>query len=113
MTVTRIDVMAEWGCDPVWFAHEDGAVDNVDPISLDIPADLAQSLRDWAQWWDDVFDADYPPDTEFPDESQETEFIRRGEELARRLASVLNPSCPVIYMAAGDQDIDVTTHSRW
>lgn len=103
-----LEVMAEYGCHPVWVEHADGGVENVNPSTLGLPEGLSAELRGWARERDEVFNSvQYPPDAAFATESAGQEFLRRGEDRARQLAHFLCPTCPVTYSGLGDRKIRV------
>jgi len=91
-----VRVMAEYESFPLWQANSDGPA-NVDPASLPISSELAQTLLDWADDYDRTLNRDDPLASGFPDATAEENFYAQGERLARQLAAELGPHYAVEY----------------
>lgn len=96
-------VYADWRCWPTWTVDETGTVDNPRPCALGVSAGLARDLESWAEEYDAIFNEDYPPDTSFPSEAAERDWVARGRALAVRLAAELGSDVEVRYREGGDE----------
>jgi hypothetical protein len=88
-------MFADWRCWPTWTVDETGGTDNVTPRDLGLSETLSTELIAWSQEYDAIFDADYPPDTEFPSPRAEREWVERGRQLAVRVTQELGPDIEV------------------
>ena len=94
-----IRMMADYDCYPIWRREHGGTV-NVDPATLPINRELAESLMYWAEEYDRTLNRSDPISSGFADPVAENEFYARGEMLARRLASELGDTRQVAYFDA-------------
>lgn len=91
-----VKVMAEYESFPLWQANSDGLA-NVDPASLPISSELAQTLLAWADDYDRTLNRDDPLASGFLDATAEENFYAQGERLARQLATELGAQYTVEY----------------
>ncbi|GIG57088.1 hypothetical protein Lfu02_14600 [Longispora fulva] len=93
-----VRVMADYDCDPLWLIGE-GFYANVSPADprLSLTADLAESLRVWAEEYTGTLNRSDPIASGFPTPEAEREFAARGEELARRVRAELSAEWTVFY----------------
>jgi hypothetical protein len=91
-----IRMMADYDSYPIWRLEHGGTV-NVDPATLPISSELAESLLRWAEDYDRTLNRGDPVSSGFSDPAAENEFYARGEMLARRLAGELGDTRQVTY----------------
>lgn len=103
MGPSTVLVYADWQCWPTWTVDETGAVDNPRPGDLGLSAGLAGELETWAEEYDAIFNEDYPPDTAFPSEAAERDWVARGRALAVRVSAELGGDVEVHYREGGDE----------
>jgi hypothetical protein len=82
---------------------ETGSVDNPEPAQLGLSAGLADELVKWADEYDAIFNEEYPPDTAWPSEAAERDWVARGRSLAVRIATELGGAVEVHYREGGDE----------
>jgi len=84
----KIKLMADYGCFPIW--HVSGEeVGDIDPNDLPLSQELKRLLADWALAFDQTLNQDYPPDSGFKSDAEETEFKQQAAQLAERLREEL------------------------
>lgn len=91
-----LKIMADYECYSFWVANG-GIRDNVDPASLEIPADLAADIDAWEQVYEATYVPDDPASSGFPDEASEKTFNARGRSLAASTAEALGSGWSVQY----------------
>jgi len=91
-----LKIMPEYECYSFWVANG-GILDNVDPASLEIPADLAAEIDAWEQAYEATYVPDNPASSGFSDEESEKAFNSRGRDLATRTAEALGSGWLVQY----------------
>ncbi|WP_125901357.1 hypothetical protein [Methylobacterium indicum] len=91
-----IKLMAEFKCFPLW-EEIDGGVLDIDPKDLPISETLKEDLYKWMKSFDDIYDADYPPDSEFKNKYDEEKFVEIGEKISKNLENELGKEYKIIY----------------
>lgn len=106
--VTKIKVMADYQCWPLW--NLSGSYHNIAPGDLDLSDELVDDLLRWAVDFDSSLNADNPAESLWTD----AEFLAhevRGRQLAERLKAerpellvyVLEPKIGVVEIRADDR----------
>ena len=101
-----VKVMTDYHCHPLWITTAAGT-EPVDPVSLPISMDLANSLEQWAADYDATVNMDDPASTQFPSDEHERRFITTGAALAADLAAQMPQFC-VQYFTPGRGVQDVS-----
>ena len=82
-----IRLALDYFCYPIW--HDDGDVTNefgpIDPGTLPISQDLADSLIRWGEWFDRGLNMDDPANSPAMNPEENMAFYAMGEELLVRL----------------------------
>lgn len=81
---TEVRLAPEWGTGPLWV---DGEYRELDDFGL--PADLVAAIEQWDDEFQAIYDTSDPLSSAFPDENTRRRWLRRGRELARRIAPVV------------------------
>lgn len=97
-TSTRVKLMADYGCDPLW-ALDDGYYGSFAPEELDLTADLTGAINAWAANYETSISMDDPA-TDLWDEAQHEAHEAEGRKLAARLKQELPDR--VIYLHTRD-----------
>jgi hypothetical protein len=95
--------MADYESHPLWDAGG-----NVDPWSIDLPADLADALAVWATDYTATLDPSDPPASGFADELTAKAWLVQGERLAARLR---RQGYAVDYFHDGQRALDLVSHT--
>ncbi|MFE6508341.1 hypothetical protein ACFVDI_14315 [Nocardioides sp. NPDC057767] len=72
--------MADYECHALWEGR-----DNIDPWTIDIPADVASSLDGWADAYTATLDKADPSTSGFKDEPEAKAWLLQGSRIASRL----------------------------
>ena len=86
-TSTRLKLMADCGCDPLW-ALDDGYYGSFPPELLDLTADLTHAINTWAANYETSISMDDPA-TDLWNEAQHSAHEAEGRNLAARLKQQL------------------------
>jgi hypothetical protein len=97
--VTRVKVMADYYCQPLW-AMDEGMFGDIAPASLGLSADLTRELEAWAETYTASLDPDDPATGGWT-EAQHREHQARGRALAYRLADE-RQDLTVFFQGTGD-----------
>lgn len=81
---TRVKVMADYGCHPLWAMDEDLCGD-IAPEALQLSSELVRDFHEWAQAYDASLNSEDPADSLWSD-SEHEDHMARGRPLAIRLA---------------------------
>jgi hypothetical protein len=94
----KIKLMADYGCDPLWWADAD-KVGNIDPAKLPLSQETINHLRKWATAYNATLNWQDPGNS--PDLSPEAEaaFEQEGISLWKQLQKELAPNYEVIYFS--------------
>jgi hypothetical protein len=92
--------MVDYHCHPLWEASL-GQIGNIDPETLPISQDLKVKLIQWARSFDETLNMADPINSGFVSTADHTEFLRIGDELAKRLQSELGVAWAVYFSSAG------------
>ncbi|TAF12203.1 MAG: hypothetical protein EAZ77_00455 [Nostocales cyanobacterium] len=97
MTI-KIKLMADYGCDPLWWADVD-KVGNIDPARLPLSKETINRLRNWALAYNETLNWQDPANS--PDLSPEAEaaFETEGISLWKQLQKELAPNYEVVYFS--------------
>jgi hypothetical protein len=97
MTI-KIKLMADYGCDPLWWADAD-KVGNINPAKLPLSKETINRLNNWAisynaslNWQDPANSPDLSPE-------EEAAFEKEGISLWKQLQTELAPNYEVIYFS--------------
>lgn len=90
--------MADYGCDPLWWADAD-KVGNIDPARLPLSPETISHLRKWASVYNETLNWQDPANS--PDLSAEAEaaFEEQGISLWKQLQTELAPNYQVVYFS--------------
>jgi hypothetical protein len=95
MSLPPVHLGVDVNASPLWLPGNDGKLENHPLCDLQISADLARDLEDWASDYDRLV---YSHGGVFPDEMPATEaFDRRGAELWRQLVDEIGSDREVHY----------------
>lgn len=93
----KIKLMADYGCDPLWWADED-KVGNISPAKLPLSPNTIKRLLDWAAAYNATLNWADPADSPgFPKEKAEAAFEAEGISLWQQLMEELAPNYEVSY----------------
>jgi hypothetical protein len=94
----KIKLMADYGCDPLWWADAD-KVGNIDPARLPLSQETISHLRKWASAYNATLNWEDPANS--PDLSAEAEaaFEEEGISLWKQLQKELAPNYQVVYFS--------------
>lgn len=91
--------MADYGCDPLWWADAD-KVGNIDPEKLPLLPQTISRLQKWVQAYNATLNWASPADSPgFPSPEAEAAFEEEGISLWKQLRSELAPNYEVIYFS--------------
>lgn len=111
VTTTRIRIMSDYDCHPVW-VYEDGVLqDNVPPDRIGVSPDLARRLEQWAARYDAILDRADPRRTAWPSAAEERDFGATGRLLAQAVADELDE--PVRYGSDGGDVVLQPLRAQW
>jgi hypothetical protein len=106
----KIKLMADYGCDPLWWADAD-KVGNIDPGKLPLSQETIFRLHQWAKAYNATLNWSDPTDSPgFPSAEAEAAFEEEGISLWKQLQKELAPSYEVVYFS--ERLAKVVTHSR-
>lgn len=94
----RIELMADYGCYPLWWKNGDG---NIDPTTLPLSPETVKGLEEWADIYNRLLNQDDPAASGFPDERSRDAFDKQGIELWHQLLAELPPDYEVGYFSEG------------
>ncbi|MFJ5482825.1 hypothetical protein [Pectobacterium actinidiae] len=92
----KIKLMADYQCHPLWGTTPDDFGD-IAPDELPISVQLIESLRQWAEQYDNTLNMDDPASSGFSNAEEEAEFKRQGDILSQRLRDELGSEYEIIY----------------
>ncbi|MEB0137164.1 hypothetical protein QN362_17670 [Actimicrobium sp. CCC2.4] len=92
----KIELMADYGCFPLWSVGSD-EVGDINPNDLPLSPELKQLLANWTRTFDQTLNQNYPPDSGFKSEMEEIEFSQQALELAKQLRKELGAEYEVIF----------------
>jgi hypothetical protein len=95
---SKIKLMADYGCDPLWWADVD-KVGNINPARLPLSKETINRLRNWAIAYNETLNWQDPANS--PDLSPESEvaFEQEGISLWKQLQTELAPNYEVLYFS--------------
>lgn len=95
----KIKLMADYGCDPLWWADDD-TVGNIDPIKLPLSQETISRLTEWAKVYNTTLNWADPADSPgFESEADEVAFEKEGISLWKQLQQELALNYQVIYFS--------------
>ena len=94
----KIKLMADYGCDPLWWEESDRLGD-IEPEILPLSQEVITRLHNWAKAYDRRLNWADPYDS--PELSQEEidDFDREGIDLWKQLREELAPDYEVLYFS--------------
>lgn len=105
---TRIKVMADYHCHPLWAIDED-LYGDIAPEALDLSPELARDLNAWAEDFTASLNPDDPADSRWSDADYEAHdakarplAVRLARERPDRLIYILDPDVGVVEVKADD-----------
>lgn len=101
-TPSRIKVMTDYDCLPLWGV---GASGPIDPSSLDLPESLVLGLEAWQRWYDETLNREDPAASGFGSDLELSLFAATGELLATRLANELGNDIEVVFFDQRSSEI--------
>lgn len=96
--MNKIKLMADYECFPLWDASPEGGGRNINPDELPISPSLKNRLNSWALKYDNTLDRNYPPDSGFKSDEEETQFNIEGRLIFEKLKEELGNSYTVTMM---------------
>ena len=105
MSGTELRFYAEYQCYPLWVTKPEGGEDNLDPADLGVDPALAQSIVQWSDDFDALFDPDDFGAPLFTDPAAESAFGERGRVLATELAAALGDRYSVVFHWLGGEHL--------
>jgi hypothetical protein len=103
MTKTRLKLMADYQCFPLW--KYDPGYSDCDPRSLPLSAQLVADLMTWAKKYDATLDLDDPGSDRLAFTKRERDqFAQEGQLLRDRLAKELGHGYEVEYRGPGSDE---------
>ena len=95
MTI-KIKLMADYGCDPLWWDEPD-EVGDFDPATLPLSQQTINRLYDWANAYDNRLNWDDPYESPELSSEEINTFDRQGINLWQQLRTELAPNYEVFY----------------
>ena len=92
----QIELMADYGCFPLWWADGKNAGD-IDPTKLPLSQKTIDRLEKWADIYDDKLNWDDPMSSSFLTLADQEDFEREGMSLWYQLRKELTPEYEVFY----------------
>jgi hypothetical protein len=93
----KIKLMADYGCEPLWWADGD-KIGNIDPEKLPLSQATINRLHQWAKAYNLTLNwADPAKSTDFPSVESEVAFEEEGISLWKQLQQELAPNYEVVY----------------
>ncbi|MBP0019473.1 MAG: hypothetical protein J7647_18215 [Cyanobacteria bacterium SBLK] len=97
--VKKIKLMADYGCDPLWWDESD-IVGDIAPEMLPLAAETIQRLHQWANRYDETLDWDDPANSPgFQNEEDARDFEEEGLNLWQQIQQELSPNYTVSYFS--------------
>ena len=90
--------MADYGCDPLWWAHAD-KVGNIDPARLPLSQETINHLRKWATDYNATLNWQDPGNSLDLSPEEEAAFEQEGISLWKQLQKELAPNYEVVYFS--------------
>ncbi len=94
----KIKLMADYGCDPLWWADAD-KVGNIDPAILPLSQETISRLRKWADDYNATLNWQDPANSLDLSEEAEATFEEEGISLWKQLQTELAPNYQVVYFS--------------
>ena len=95
----RIKLMADYGCDPLWWMVGSGKAGDIDPTTLPLKPETIERLQKWAAIYDGILNQDDPASSDFENSAAELAFDREGIKLWHLLRKELSPEYEVSYFS--------------
>jgi hypothetical protein len=102
MKRTRIKLMPDYGCWPLWGTGSQ--VGNIDPRMLPLSPKLVSLLERWSRMYNETLDQDHPPNSQFKSEEERRIFNELGRELFQSLRRELGTEYEISYQNHYDED---------
>jgi hypothetical protein len=94
----KIKLMADYGCDPLWWADAD-KVGNIDPARLPLSQETINRLRKWASAYNATLNWQDPANSPDLSPEEEAAFEEEGISLWKQLQTELAPNYQVVYFS--------------
>ncbi|MFB2877485.1 hypothetical protein [Floridanema aerugineum] len=95
----KIKLMADYGCDPLWW-EDDDKVGNIDPTILNLSPDTIKRLDKWVEEYEAFLNLDEPNHSEVSViYNAEEAFEQEGINLWKQLRKELAPNYEVLYFS--------------
>ncbi|MBS3025791.1 MAG: hypothetical protein HCA25_01500 [Dolichospermum sp. DET50] len=94
----KIKLMADYGCDPLWWADAD-KVGNIDPARLPLSQETINHLRKWATDYNATLNWQDPGNSPDLSPEEEAAFEQEGISLWKQLQKELAPNYEVVYFS--------------
>jgi hypothetical protein len=105
---TRIKVMADYYCHPLW-ALDDDVYGDIPPEALDLSPELTRDLNAWAEAYTSSLNAEDPAVSKWTDEERRDHeakarplAVRLARELPDRMIYIMDPVVGVVEVKAAD-----------
>ncbi len=93
----KIKLMADYGCDPLWWVNAD--IGNIHPIKLPLSEDSIKLLDKWAEVYNNTLNWDDPASSSLPNIEAEKAFEKEGIDLWKQLQKELESNYEVVYFS--------------
>ncbi len=107
--VKKIRLMADYGCDPLWWDEPD-IVGNIEPEKLPLSPETITRLHNWANVYDARINWSDPYDSPELSPEEIEDFEREGISLWKQLRQELEPAYEVSYFS--DRRQQLINHPR-
>ena len=104
-----IKIMPEYGTGPLWQKKSKGEpFYNIALKELSLSASLIKELEDFDMMYQNTFNEDYPPDSGFSSQSEESAFEKKGIKIWRNMVLELPPEIRVVYYSVIEKRLHET-----
>jgi len=95
----KIELMADYGCYPLWWAVGSGKAGDIDPETLPLKPETIKWLQKWAAIFDNLLNHEDPAASGFASAQDRNAFSRQGISLWHQLRKELSPDYEVGYFS--------------
>jgi hypothetical protein len=95
----KIELLADYGCSPLWEYEDNDLVDNAPPSEYPLSEKTIERLLNWQKIYDGIIDWDDPASAGFASEQEEIAFEREGISLWQQLQKELGDDYEIVYFS--------------